>query len=60
MTTPLTQVLMPESMLGPFREWLAARRLYLYPIPGERDLPTFGIGIDDEKAGHPRGRDGPP
>lgn len=39
------QVVMTPGIQGHFREWLAARGLYLFPIPVEDDLPTYGIGI---------------
>jgi hypothetical protein len=39
------QVVMHDVMRERFEQWLAARRMYLYPIPVEDDLPTFGIGI---------------
>ena len=41
------QVVVIEAMQGPLREWLASRGLYLYQIPVEDDLPTFGIGFND-------------
>lgn len=39
------QVVMMTAIQGPFREWLASRGLYLFPIPVEDDLPTYGIGV---------------
>lgn len=45
MATPEIQVVVPAPLQGPLREWLASRGLYLFPIPVEDDLPTFGIGI---------------
>ena len=39
------QVVITEAMQGPLREWLASRNQYLFPIPVEDDLPTYGIGI---------------
>jgi hypothetical protein len=39
------QVVLPPSVQGPFREWLASRGLYLYEIPVEDGLPTYGIGV---------------
>jgi hypothetical protein len=38
------QVVMVGSMREPLTEWLRGRGMYLYPIPVEDDLPTFGIG----------------
>jgi len=41
------QVVMSDVMKPGFEAWLAARGLYLFPIPVPDDLPTFGIGIKD-------------
>ena len=43
--TEVIQVVVTEGMQGPLSEWLAARGQYLYPIPVEDDLPTYGIGV---------------
>ncbi len=45
--TEVIQVVITEAMQGPLSEWLASRGQYLYPIPVEDDLPTFGIGMKD-------------
>jgi hypothetical protein len=40
------QVVMTPGIQEPFREWLASRGLYLFRLPVEDDLPTYGIGIE--------------
>jgi hypothetical protein len=43
------QVVVPPALQAPLREWLASRGLYLFRIPVEDDLPTFGIGLPSEE-----------
>ena len=46
--TPEIQVVVPSVLQGPLREWLRSRDLYLFPIPVEHDIPTFGIARRSE------------
>lgn len=39
------QVVVPGPLQSALRAWLESRGLYLFPIPVEDDLPTFGIGV---------------
>ena len=41
----MIQVVVTPAVQEPLREWLASRGLYLYQIPVEDDLPTYGIGV---------------
>jgi hypothetical protein len=41
----MIQVVMPPGIQGAFRDWLASRGLYLFQLPVEDDLPTYGIGV---------------
>lgn len=43
------QVVIIGALQGPFSEWLASRGLYLFRIPVEDDLPTFGIDVKDDQ-----------
>lgn len=42
---PVIQVIMTAGIQEAFKAWLVSRGLYLFPIPVEDDLPTFGIGV---------------
>jgi hypothetical protein len=41
------QVVLIDSLIGPFEQWLNARGLHLFQIPDTDpdDLPTYGVGI---------------
>jgi hypothetical protein len=47
---PVIQVIVLSSLQGPLREWLSSRSLYLYQIPVQNDLPTYGIGLAETGA----------
>jgi len=58
-TEKAIQVVMTDDEILRYQEWLKYRKLHLFMIPGldASDLPTYGVGIDDD---HPyiRGRTG--
>lgn len=46
----IVQVCMHAAMLPAFRHWLDEIDAYLYPIPTEEPIPTYGIGVRDRNA----------
>lgn len=42
------QVIFLDTLREDLEAWLSARSFYLFPIPIEDDLPTYGIGIKPE------------
>jgi hypothetical protein len=47
------QVVMVDALRQPFEEWVKARGLTTYPLPGldEDDLETLGVGPDADPLG---------
>ena len=46
----MIQVVVPPAVQAALREWLASKGLILFRIPGEGDLPTYGVAVEQLSA----------
>ena len=53
----MLKVVVQPAVQAALREWIASKGLILFRIPGEGDLPTYGMGLTGGQSYEPHAAD---